>query len=83
MVILGLVTFIDPPKASAKESIELLASSGIVLKILTGDDELVTQKTCEHIGHPVKEHLSGREVEHIDQETLARVVGEMLPSYHG
>ncbi|PWR73729.1 magnesium-translocating P-type ATPase [Methanospirillum lacunae] len=77
MVILGLVTFIDPPKESAKVSIELLAASGIELKILTGDDELVTQKTCELIGLPVKGHLSGREVEHMDQETLARVVGDV------
>lgn len=77
MVILGLVTFIDPPKESAKESIELLEASGIELKILTGDDELVTQKTCDLIGLPVKGHLSGREIEHMDQEALARVAGDV------
>ncbi|HWQ65575.1 MAG TPA: magnesium-translocating P-type ATPase [Methanospirillum sp.] len=77
MVILGLVTFIDPPKESAKESVALLAASGIELKILTGDDELVTQKTCELIGLPVKGVLSGKEIEHMDQETLSRVVGNV------
>ena len=77
MVILGLVTFIDPPKESAKESVNLLAASGIELKILTGDDELVTQKTCELIGLPVKGVLSGREIEHMDQETLSRVVEDI------
>ncbi|PKL60664.1 MAG: magnesium-translocating P-type ATPase, partial [Methanomicrobiales archaeon HGW-Methanomicrobiales-4] len=74
MVILGLVTFIDPPKESARESVSLLAASGIELKILTGDDELVTQKTCELIGLPVKGVLSGKAIEHMDQETLSRVV---------
>jgi P-type Mg2+ transporter len=74
MVMLGLVTFIDPPKESAKESVVLLAASGIELKILTGDDELVTQKTCELIDLPVKGILSGREIEHMDVETLSRVV---------
>ena len=77
MVILGLVTFIDPPKESAKESVGLLAESGIELKILTGDDELVTQKTCELIGLSVKGVLSGREIENMDPETLSRVVGDV------
>ena len=77
MVILGLVTFIDPPKESAKESIGLLEASGIELKILTGDDELVTRKTCELIGLPVKGVLSGREIEHMDLETLSRVVSDV------
>jgi P-type Mg2+ transporter len=55
----------------------LLAEAGIELKILTGDDELVTQKTCELIGLPVKGILSGREIEHMDQETLSRIVGDI------
>jgi len=77
MVIIGLVTFIDPPKESAKESVGLLAASGIELKILTGDDELVTQRTCSLIGLPVKGVLSGRQIENMDQETLSRVVGDV------
>lgn len=77
MTILGLVTFIDPPKESAKESVELLSASGIELKILTGDDELVTQKTCELIDLAVKGVLSGEQIEHMDQETLSRVVGNV------
>ena len=39
MVLIGLITFIDPPKESARESVQLLARSGIDLKILTGDNE--------------------------------------------
>ncbi|WP_325409751.1 magnesium-translocating P-type ATPase [Methanoregula sp.] len=74
MVLVGLVTFIDPPKESARESVQLLARSGIELKILTGDNELVTRKTCELIGVPVRGVLTGAEVENLDTEGLARVV---------
>ncbi len=74
MVLSGLITFIDPPKESARESIQLLAESGIELKILTGDNELVARKTCELIGLPVKGVLTGADVEHLDLEALGRVV---------
>ena len=43
MVFLGFVAFIDPPKESTKESLRLLKKSGVELKILTGDNELVTK----------------------------------------
>ncbi|HVN74363.1 MAG TPA: magnesium-translocating P-type ATPase, partial [Methanoregula sp.] len=74
MVLAGFVTFIDPPKESARESVQLLARSGIELKILTGDNELVTRKTCELIGIPVKGVLTGAGIETLDTEGLSRVV---------
>jgi Mg2+-importing ATPase len=74
MVLVGLITFIDPPKESARESVQLLARSGIDLRILTGDNELVTRKTCELIGLSVKGVLKGTEIENLDDEGLARVV---------
>jgi len=74
MVLVGLITFIDPPKESARESIRLLAQAGIELKILSGDNELVTKKTCELIGLPVKGILTGTEVDAMDVQTLSRQV---------
>ena len=74
MILSGFVTFIDPPKETARESVRLLEQSGIELKILTGDNELVTRKICEQIGLEVKGVLSGEEVEHMDVQTLSRVV---------
>ncbi|HXX54538.1 MAG TPA: HAD-IC family P-type ATPase, partial [Methanoregula sp.] len=59
MVLVGLITFIDPPKESARESIQFLARSGIELKILSGDNELVTRKTCSLLGLEVKASLTG------------------------
>ena len=40
MVFLGFVAFLDPPKQTAKESLQLLSKAGIELKILTGDNEI-------------------------------------------
>ena len=77
MIFVGFVTFIDPPKESARESVQLLAQSGIELKILTGDNELVTRKTCELIGQEIKGVLTGNEIENMDGETLSRVVEDV------
>ncbi|MGA2918172.1 magnesium-translocating P-type ATPase [Methanoregula sp.] len=74
MVLVGLITFIDPPKESARESIRLLAQAGIELKILSGDNELVTKKTCELIGLGVKGVLTGTEIDAMDVQTLSRQV---------
>jgi Mg2+-importing ATPase len=74
MTLAGFVTFIDPPKETARESIRQLEQSGIELKILTGDNELVTRKICEQIGLEIKGVLSGEDVEHMDVQTLSRVV---------
>jgi len=77
MILVGFITFIDPPKESARESVQLLAKSGIELKILTGDNELVTRKTCELIGLHVKGVLQGAEIEAMDVQTLSRVVEDV------
>jgi Mg2+-importing ATPase len=77
MVFVGLITFIDPPKESARESLRLLAQSGIELKILSGDNELVTQKTCELLGLTVKGVLTGKDVEAMDVQTLSRQVEDV------
>ena len=50
MVFLGFLSFFDPPKESAKESISLLARDGVELKIVTGDNELVTKTVCTQLG---------------------------------
>ncbi len=72
MILSGFVTFIDPPKETARESIRLLEQSGIELKILTGDNELVTKKICEEIGLVVKGVLTSEDIEHMDAQTLSR-----------
>ena len=74
MVFLGFVAFLDPPKETAKESLRLLNKAGIELKILTGDNELVARKTCEHLGFEVKGVVLGNELAQMHDDALARVV---------
>jgi Mg2+-importing ATPase len=76
LVFLGFVAFLDPPKETAKESLQLLSNAGIELKILTGDNELVTRKTCEELGFEVKGVVSGSEIFEMHDDALARVVEE-------
>ena len=74
LVFLGFVAFMDPPKESARESLVLLNRSGVALKILTGDNDLVTRKTCDLLGIPVGRIVTGAEIATMDDDALARVV---------
>jgi Mg2+-importing ATPase len=74
MVFLGFVAFLDPPKESATESMERLSKAGITLKILTGDNELVTRKVCEQLSFKIEGMVLGREVSQMQDDALARIV---------
>ena len=74
MVFLGFLSFLDPPKESAKESIRLLARDGVELKIVTGDNELVTKTTCERLGFNIKGIVLGNDIAQLQDDALARVV---------
>ena len=76
MIFLGFVAFLDPPKETARESIQLLSEAGVELKILTGDNELVTRKVCEHLGFEVKGVILGGEIAQMHDDALSRVVEE-------
>jgi Mg2+-importing ATPase len=74
MIFLGFIAFMDPPKESSKESLQLLKKAGIELKILTGDNELVTKKVCEQLGFEIKGVVLGSDVAKVQDEALARIV---------
>src|SRR5271157_1783144 len=74
MIFLGYVAFLDPPKKSTKEAVDELLSRGIKLKILTGDNELVTRKVCQELGIEIQGVLLGKDIMHLSNEDLARVV---------
>jgi len=74
MVFLGFIAFLDPPKETARESIKLLERSGIKLKILTGDNEIVTKKICKELGIEVEGVVLGSELPQISDEALSVVV---------
>ncbi len=62
LILLGYIAFFDPPKTSAKEALELLSQAGVKLKVLTGDNGLVTEKICRDVGLKVKRMVSGTEL---------------------
>jgi len=76
MVFLGFIAFIDPPKETARESLQLLSSAGVELKVITGDNELVTRKICEQLGFEIKGVVLGSEIAQMQDDALARVAEE-------
>jgi len=50
LILLGYIAFIDPPKESAGKAIELLRQAGVEVKVVTGDNGLVTSKVCRDVG---------------------------------
>lgn len=70
LVFAGFAAFIDPPKAGAGTALASLARSGVAVKIVTGDSELVTQHLCSLLKLPVKGVLTGRELARMDEAAL-------------
>ncbi len=74
LVLAGFAAFLDPPKESARTALAGLLADRVAVKIVTGDNELVTQHVCTRLGLPVTGMLTGAEIQHLDdQALLARV----------
>lgn len=76
LVIEGFLTFLDPPKETARPAIAALAEHGVAVKVLTGDNEVVTAKICREVGLEPGQPVLGRDIEVMDDATLARLVEE-------
>ncbi len=74
LTFLGYLAFLDPPKPSAQETIEKLHSLGIDIKILTGDNQLITQKVCQEVSFKIKGLVTGDQIEKADAKTLSSLV---------
>ncbi|QWD62572.1 magnesium-translocating P-type ATPase [Polynucleobacter sp. MWH-UH25E] len=70
LVLLGYVAFLDPPKESARAAIESLQAGGVQIKILTGDNDIITRKVCHEVGLPVTTVILGSEVDALSDEQL-------------
>ncbi len=71
LVLRGYVAFLDPPKASAVQALEALHRDGVAVKILTGDNPLISRKVCRDVGMAADPMLLGDEVEKMSGEELA------------
>ncbi|MDR1092731.1 MAG: magnesium-translocating P-type ATPase [Clostridiales bacterium] len=74
MVLTGYIGFLDPPKASCAQAMKALAGSGVNVKILTGDNEKVTNFVCGKVGIKVSGILLGSDVEEMDDGALSAAV---------
>jgi P-type Mg2+ transporter len=74
LILKGYIAFLDPPKPTAKKTIEALKSLGIEFKILTGDNELVTKNICSAVGLDVRGLVTGDEIENVSDGTLREIV---------
>ncbi len=74
LILKGYVAFLDPPKSTAKKTIESLKNLGIEFKILTGDSELVTMKICSEVSLNVKGIITGEQVEKTTDSELKELV---------
>src|SRR4029077_19447187 len=73
LVLAGYVAFLDPPKDTARQAIAALKEFGVAIKIITGDNEVVTRKICKEVGLPVEESMLGKDVEALSDAKLAEV----------
>ena len=74
MILTGYLAFLDPPKPSAAPAIQALLEHGVRTKILTGDNEKVTQAICEKVGLDVEHMLLGADIDQMPDQELAEVV---------
>jgi Mg2+-importing ATPase len=73
LILTGYIAFLDPPKDSAAQAISDLSRHGVTVKILTGDNEVVTRKVCKDVGLAVDQVVLGSQIEGLSEEELADI----------
>jgi P-type Mg2+ transporter len=71
LILKGYVAFLDPPKETAEKAIAALRKIGVTVKVLTGDNDLVTRKVCKEVGLAADELILGNQMETMTDEQLA------------
>ncbi|HWR11977.1 MAG TPA: magnesium-translocating P-type ATPase [Rectinemataceae bacterium] len=75
MILMGFLAFLDPPKESAKEALKRLHALNVDVKVLTGDNEIITAYICGEVGMPVEHLLLGSQIETMSEAELAEAAG--------
>jgi P-type Mg2+ transporter len=76
LILLGYIAFFDPPKAMATDALARLAGAGVNVKVLTGDNGLVTEKVCRDVGLRVERLVTGAELSPLSPEEFSKTVNE-------
>jgi Mg2+-importing ATPase len=74
LVLTGYLAFLDPPKDTAGKAITVLRQHGITVKVLTGDNDLVTRKVCSEVGINAEKIILGSDVEPMTDAQLSGAV---------
>jgi P-type Mg2+ transporter len=74
LTLMGFLAFLDPPKETATEALEKLGESNVRVKILTGDNEIVTRSICRQVGLQVQNVLTGGVIEEMKDSELEDAV---------
>ncbi len=75
LTLLGYIAFLDPPKESAGEAIAALAAKGVQVKVLTGDNEVITRKICRDVNLDSGQILAGGQIAGMSDAELADIAG--------
>jgi len=76
MILLGYIAFFDPAKDTSARAIDALTRSGVAVKILTGDNELVTKKVCHDVAMPITKVVTGPQLAALDEAAFGHEVEE-------
>jgi P-type Mg2+ transporter len=76
LVFAGFLTFLDPVVEGVAETIVALLQDGVRIKILTGDNELVTKHVCEQVGIDCSKIVLGAELARMTDSALFHIAEE-------
>ncbi|KMW48589.1 magnesium-translocating P-type ATPase [Ralstonia insidiosa] len=71
LILLGFIAFLDPPRDTAAEALSELKTSGVAVKILTGDNAIVARKICREVGLDVDPVVLGTELSTMSPDQMA------------
>ncbi|MDQ7833743.1 MAG: HAD-IC family P-type ATPase, partial [Desulfovibrionaceae bacterium] len=71
LILLGFLAFLDPPKETAAEALKRLHNLHVNVKVLTGDNEIISAYICKEVGMPVEHLLLGSQIEAMSETELA------------
>lgn len=77
MVLMGYLSFLDPPKQSAKSAIQALKENNVKVKVLTGDSDVIAKYICKQVGIDNEQVVLGTNLDSITDDELKKIVEEV------
>ena len=77
MTFLGLLVFFDPLKDGIVDVVKTLKESGVTLKVITGDSQLVADSVAERMNFPNRSILNGSNIREMSNEALMKRVNNV------